>query len=78
MEKEKIVKEKKEPSLEEKKIINTTFLLLFPFLIVGIFAVLFIPGNIWWTSLIVIALIFYGFLMLKKFVEDYYKILGTN
>jgi positive regulator of sigma E activity len=69
----KTEEKKKELSPEEKRVQQTTFILLFPFFIIGIFAILFIPGSLWWISLIIIALAIYGFLMLKKFVEDYYK-----
>lgn len=65
--------DKKEMSKEEKKIMGTSFILLFPALIICILAIVFIPATLWWISLVIIALAIYHFLMLKRFVEDYYK-----
>jgi hypothetical protein len=49
---------------------NTAFILMFPALILAILAAAFSPV---WGSLLAIALAAYQFLMLKKFIEDYYN-----
>ena len=69
---EKIPEERDEEKwAEERKATNTAFILMFPALILagmaGLLAVT-IPSK-----LLVLALAFYQFLMLKKFIQDYYK-----
>jgi Flp pilus assembly protein TadB len=66
----KVTKEAIEPySSEERKLMNTTFLLLFPALIIAIIAVYYSTVIM---SAIAIALALYQFIMIRKFVEDYY------
>jgi len=60
--------EKKNPL--EAKSTNTAFILMFPSLIIAGMAAL--TGTIL-SSLLAIALVIYQFLMLKKFIEDYYN-----
>jgi len=56
---------------EEKRATNTAFILMFPALILAGMAGLWAPTI--WAKLLVIALGAYQFLMLKKFIQDYYK-----
>ena len=53
----------------EKKATNTAFILMFPALIIAGIAAMYAPI---WGSLIVVLLSFYQFLMLKKFIDDFY------
>jgi len=53
-----------------KKTTSTAFLLMFPALVIAGFAALYSPIGI---SLLSIALAAYQFLMLKKFIQDYYS-----
>ena len=55
----------------DKKATNTAFILMFPALILAGMAGLFAISL--WSKLLVIALSVYQFLMLKKFIQDYYK-----
>lgn len=55
----------------DKKATNTAFIMMFPALILSGVAGLYVP-NIY-AKLLVIALAIYQFLMLKKFITDYYK-----
>lgn len=55
----------------EKKVVNTAFYLMFPAVILAGIAVTFSTSTI--VSVIVVALAFYQFLMLRRFIEDYYK-----
>ena len=57
--------------IEERKATNTAFILMFPALILAGMAGLWAPTV--WAKLLVIALGAYQFLMLKKFIQDYYK-----
>lgn len=68
------LREKEEVELkqrEERRATNTAFILMFPALILagmaGLLSVSF------YGKLLVIALALYQFLMLKKFILDYYK-----
>lgn len=54
----------------DKKATNTAFIMMFPALILAAIGVFYAPMLI---SVIGIALAIYQFLMLKKFIEDYYK-----
>lgn len=60
----------KEELQQEKKMTATAFLLIFPTLILAIIATFYSPVEI---SVICIVVALYQFLMLKKFLEDYYK-----
>lgn len=60
----------REKYLEDKKITNTAFILMFPSLIIAMIGIIWSPL---YASTIVIALSVYQFLMTKKFIEDYYK-----
>jgi hypothetical protein len=55
----------------ERKSTNTAFVLMFPALILAGIAGLFTPTI--YGKLLVIALAIYQFIMLKKFILDYYK-----
>jgi len=55
----------------ESKATNTAFILMFPALILAGIAGLFAPTFP--AKLLVIVLAIYQFLMLKKFIQDYYK-----
>lgn len=54
----------------ESKRTNTAFILMFPSLIVSAMAIAWSPL---WAAATAIALTVYQFLMLKKFIEDYYR-----
>jgi len=60
-----------EAKLEDRRITNTSFILMFPALLLAGIAGIFIPAIS--GKLLVIALAVYQFLMLKKFIQDYYK-----
>lgn len=49
---------------------NAAFLLLFPSFILAVFAVFFAPLGI---GIIAIAIAVYQWIMVKKFIQDYYK-----
>lgn len=57
------------PNAIEQKATNTAFILMFPALILAGMAALYAPVV---GSLLAIVLALYQFLMLKKFIEDYY------
>jgi len=56
---------------DDMKATNTAFILMFPALMLAGMAGLFATGV--WAKFLVIALALYQFLMLKKFIQDYYK-----
>ena len=59
-------------NINSTKTTNTAFILMFPCLILAAMAALYatsIPGSV-----LAIALAIYQFLMLKKFITDYYKL----
>lgn len=60
-----------EAKLEDRRITNTSFILMFPALLLAGIAGIFVPAIT--GKLLVIALAVYQFLMLKKFIQDYYK-----
>lgn len=60
-----------EETKTSEKSTNTAFILMFPCLILAGMAALY--ANSIPASLLAIALGIYQFLMLKKFIEDYYK-----
>lgn len=63
--------EENEYNQEQKgKSTNTAFILMFPSLILAGIGALYAPL---FGSLLSIALVIYQFLLLKKFIEDYYK-----
>ena len=55
---------------KDAKATSTAFILMFPALILAGLAVFYAPLGI---SLISVCLAIYQFLMIKKFIEDYYK-----
>ena len=57
---------------EDDKATNTAFILMFPALILAGMAAFYATSV--WASMLAIALAIYQFLMLKKFIGDYYKI----
>lgn len=61
---------KNEKIREEQKSTNTAFILMFPALILAGIAIMFAPI---YMSIFGLALAIYQFLMLKKFIEDYYR-----
>ena len=63
--------EDEELEQHDKKATNTAFIIMFPALILAGMAGLFVPTL--YGKLLVIALAAYQFLMLKKFIQDYYK-----
>jgi hypothetical protein len=67
----KVEERDEEKWAEERKATNTAFILMFPALILAGMA------GLWAETLcakfLVISLAFYQFLMLKKFIQDYYK-----
>lgn len=69
--KTEVKKQEKTPEekLIDRKQTNAAFLLIFPTLILAAIAVFYAPLAI---SLVTILLAFYQFLMMKKFIEDYY------
>jgi len=56
---------------EDRRITNTAFILMFPALILAGMAGLWAPTI--YAKFLVIALAFYQFLMIAKFIQDYYK-----
>jgi len=60
----------KKKGVVESKATNTAFILMFPSLLITIIAVL---SAVSYVSLLAIGLAIYQFLLLKKFIEDYYK-----
>ena len=60
----------RENDIMDKKATNTAFIMMFPALILAAIGVFYAPMLI---SVIGIALAIYQFLMLKKFIEDYYR-----
>ena len=65
------MKEQKETEVLERKSTNTAFILMFPALILAGLAVVSLTN--FWLKILACALAVYQFLMLKKFIEDYYK-----
>ena len=63
-------KKKREITPEERKATNTAFLLMFPSVIIACIAAFYAPVVV---SVLAVLVTFYQFLMLKKFIEDYYK-----
>jgi hypothetical protein len=61
---------KSEQKRTEQTATNTAFILMFPSLILAGMAALYAPI---FGSLLAVALALYQFLMLKKFIEDYYR-----
>lgn len=55
----------------EQKATTTAFMLMFPALILAGIAVIYATAI--YARVLVVALALYQFLMLKKFIEDYYK-----
>jgi hypothetical protein len=66
-----MVKAKQKLSFEKQKATNTAFILMFPSLILTALAVYYSPLIL---KVVVLALSFYQFLLLKKFILDYYKV----
>jgi hypothetical protein len=62
---------KKQEQYDEVKVTNTAFILMFPALILAGIAVFHVPN---WIKLLVLALTVYQFILLKKFIQDYYKV----
>jgi hypothetical protein len=60
----------KEHIQEESRATSTAFILMFPALILAGIAVFLAPLPV---SVLAIALAVYQFLMIKKFIEDYYR-----
>jgi len=56
---------------EDRRVTNTAFILMFPALILAGMAGLWAPTI--YAKFLVIALAFYQFLMIAKFIQDYYK-----
>lgn len=63
-------KEKKPVDVVSTKTTNTAFILMFPSLLLTVIAVI---SSVSYISLLAIGLVIYQFLLLKKFIEDYYK-----
>jgi hypothetical protein len=70
-------KDDENPSLKDEfskmvssKSTGTAFILMFPAFILAIIASIYSTG---YMPLIVVALSIYQFLLIKKFIEDYYK-----
>ena len=59
-----------EATVEEKMITSASFVLLFPSLIIAVIAISYSTTAF---SFIVVGLAIYQFLMVKKFLEDYYR-----
>lgn len=66
------MKEDKEEKITywDRKITSTAFILMFPTLLLAGIAVYFSPLGI---GTLAVAITFYQFLMLRKFIEDYYR-----
>jgi hypothetical protein len=71
MAKKKIVTEE---TIVSSKSTNTAFILMFPALILAGMAALYSATIL--GSLLAVALSIYQFLMLKKFIEEYYNMRG--
>ena len=61
---------KQKETKDSEKTTSTAFILMFPAFILAGMAALWAPL---YGSLLAVALAIYQFLMLKKFIEDYYK-----
>lgn len=61
---------KQEESPEDRKITKTAFILMFPALLLAGIGGLYAPI---YGKVFILALAIYQFLMLKQFIEDYYK-----
>jgi hypothetical protein len=61
---------KQEEKYDEVKATNTAFILMFPALLLAGIAVFYAVN---WLKLLVLALTVYQFILLKKFIQDYYK-----
>jgi hypothetical protein len=59
-----------EEKVKNTKVVNTAFYLMFPAFILAGMAALFAPL---YGSILAIALAIYQFLLLKRFIEDYYR-----
>jgi hypothetical protein len=64
----------KEETIVSSKSTNTAFILMFPALILAGMAALYSATIL--GSLFAVALAIYQFLMLKKFIENYYSSVG--
>jgi hypothetical protein len=62
---------KEEQTKLEQKATTTAFMLMFPALILAGIAVVYAAS--FYAKALVIALVLYQFLMLNKFIQDYYK-----
>lgn len=69
-EEKSLVKKYKDMKPEEKKVVSTAFLLMFPALIVAAIAAFYAPVMI---SFVAIALCLYQFIMIARFIKDYYS-----
>ncbi len=65
-----MTKNKKKVTPEEKKSVLTTFIMMFPAMLITSLTALWAPLEI---SLIAIALFFYQAVLLKNFVNDHYR-----
>lgn len=60
----------KEEIDKDKKITSSAFLIIFPTLVLAGIAAFYAPMAV---SIVSVIIAFYQFLMLKKFLEDYYR-----
>ena len=66
------MKQKIKRTKVDVKATNTAFFLMFPCLIIAGVAGLYAPFS---AKVLALALSVYQFLMIKKFIEDYYKLI---
>ena len=69
-----MMSEEEEAHKSDGKATNTAFILMFPAFILAGMAAYFAKSIV--GSLLAVALGIYQFLMLKKFISDYYKMRG--
>ena len=65
-----ITPEMPEEKVEDQKSTNTAFILMFPSMILACIAAYYTPLI---GSIVAVALALYQFLMLSKFIKDYYR-----
>lgn len=63
----------KEITPEERKLLSTAFILMFPSVIAAGIGAFYSPIG---GSLLILALTIYQFIMLSKFIGDFYKVKG--
>lgn len=69
----KAQKKKVKPVVDQRQT-KTAFILMLPGLLVGLIAAAYAQSMM--LSFIVVALVFYQFMILQEYIKDYYKLKG--